>query len=341
METYRDFAETLQSFFSTYLVKERGVSSNTIRAYRDTFVHLLNFIQETKKTAPEKITLSIINRELVIHFLDWLEEKRGNSITTRNQRFAVLKSFSNYLMLYDPVHMAQWKLIHAVKMKKGISETVNYLTIDGIKYILEQIDTKNRQGRRNLTLLSLLYNTGARTQELIDLTPLSIRREKPYMIELFGKNSKKRLVPLEDNMMILLENYMLENNLLLSENNSHPLFYNVWNEKLTNPGITFILKKYASQVKILHPEAIPLKLSPHIFRHSRAMHLLQAGVNLVYIRDLLGHASVQTTEIYAKADSKLKREALEKAYADIGVTTIQAQRSWEKDPKLKTFLKSL
>ena len=85
---------------------------------------------------------------------------------------------------------------------------------------------------------------------------------------------------------------MLENNLLLSENNSHPLFYNVWNEKLTNPGITFILKKYASQVKILHPEAIPLKLSPHIFRHSRAMHLLQAGVNLVYIRDLLGHDGI-------------------------------------------------
>jgi len=340
METYRDFAETLQSFFSTYLVKERGVSGNTIRAYRDTFVHLLNFIQETKKITPDKVSLSIINRELVICFLDWLEEKRSNSITTRNQRFAALKSFSNYLMLYDPAHMAQWKLIHAVKMKKGISETLNYLTIDGIKYILEQIDTKNRQGRRNLTLLSLLYNTGARTQELIDLTPSSIRREKPYMIELFGKSSKKRLVPLEDNMMILLDNYMLENNLLLSENNSHPLFYNVWNEKLTNPGITFILKKYASQVKILHPEAIPLKLSPHIFRHSRAMHLLQAGVNLVYIRDLLGHASVQTTEIYAKADSKLKREALEKAYADVGIT-VQAQRSWEKDPKLKAFLKSL
>ena len=340
MKTYRDFAETLQSFFLTYLVKERSASGNTIRAYRDTFVHLLDFVQETKRITPDKVSLAIINRELTISFLDWLEEKRGNSVTTRNQRFAALKSFSNYLMLYDPIHMAQWKLIHAVKIKKSISETINYLTVDGIKYILEQIGTKNRQGRRNLTLLSLLYNTGARTQELIDLTPSSIRRENPYMIELFGKGSKKRLVPLEDNMMLLLENYMLENNLLLSEKNSCPLFYNVWNEKLTNPGITFILNKYASQARILHPEAIPLKLSPHVFRHSRAMHLLQAGINLVYIRDLLGHAYVQTTEIYAKADSKLKREALEKAYADVGIT-IQAQRSWEKYPKLKTFLKSL
>ncbi len=340
METYRDFAETLQSFFSNYLVKERGVSSNTIRAYRDTFVHLLDFVQKTKKITPDKVSLSIINRELVISFLDWLEEKRSNSVTTRNQRFAALKSFGNYLMLYDPVHMAQWKLIYAVKMKKGINKTLNYLTVDGIKYILEQIGFKNRQERRNLTLLSLLYNTGARVQELIDLTPSSIRREKPYMVELFGKGSKKRLVPLEDNMMVLLGNYMLENNLLLSEKSSHPLFYNVWNEKLTNPGITFILKKYVVQARILHPEAIPLKISPHIFRHSRAMHLLQAGVNLVYIRDLLGHASVQTTEIYSKADSKLRREALEKAYVDVGIT-VQTQRSWEKDPKLKTFLKSL
>lgn len=209
-----------------------------------------------------------------------------------------------------------------------------------MKCLLEQIDTHTPTGRRNLAMLSLLYNTAARVQELINLTPSSIRRSKPYVIELFGKGSKKRLVPLDEDIMRLLETYMEENKLNLSGREHHPLFYNAWDGRLTDPGVTYIIKKYAVMARMLHPELIPERISPHVFRHTRAMHLLQAGVNLVYIRDILGHVSIQTTEVYARADSKLKREALEKAYMDIGITEPKV-KSWEKNPKLKEFLKSL
>ena len=218
---------------------------------------------------------------------------------------------------------------------------MNHLTIEGVKCLIEQVDASEPHGRRNLTLLSLMYNTGARVQEMINLSPGDIRVSKPYTIELFGKGNKKRIVPLDENMMALLLNYIKENGLDQPQYAKHPLFFNSRGARLTNPGITYVVKKYADMARSEHPDLIPEMISPHVLRHSKAMHLLQAGVNLIYIRDLLGHVSVQTTEVYARADSKAKREALEKAYADIGLTTPTAQTSWERDPKLKAFLKSL
>ena len=244
------------------------------------------------------------------------------------------------MMYEDPVHLSHWKSICSVRIKREVRNSVKYLTVDGVKAVFEQIDTNTREGRRNLTLLSLMYNLGARVQEMIDLTPSSIRASKPYVIELFGKGAKKRLVPVDDNMMNLLGNYMKEYGLDRPGMDHHPLFFNSWRAKLSNPGITYILHKYASMARIAHPDMVPSMPTPHTFRHSRAMHLLQAGVNLVYIRDLLGHVSIQTTEIYARADSKLKREAIENAYRDLGITEPDV-KSWEKDPKLKAFLKSL
>lgn len=340
MKIYKDFAEVLQDFFTVYLVKERGASGNTIKSYRDTFVHLIAYFKAHHKLDPEKLDLSLMTKDNILKFLDWLENDKSNSVNTRNQRYAALRSFFNYMMYLDPIHMSQWKSICSIKMKKGQSEALNYLSVAGVKCLLEQIESQTQTGRRNLTMLSLLYNTGARVQELIDLTPSSIRRSRPYIIELLGKGRKKRLVPLEENMMQLLESYMKENRLDIPGREHHPLFYNTWKDKLTNPGIAYIIRKYVTMARVLDPELIPNKISPHVFRHSRAMHLLQAGVNLIYIRDILGHVSVQTTEVYARADSKLKREALEKAYVDLGITEPEI-KSWERNTKLKEFLKGL
>jgi len=340
MESYKDFAEVLQDFFYVYLVKERGASGNTIRSYRDTFVHLIDYLKDVHNVNAEKVSLSIMTKDKILNYLDWLESNKSSSVSTRNQRYAALRSFFNYMMYIDPTHMYQWKSVCSIRIKQTTHETLSYLTIEGMKCLLEQIDTHTPIGRRNLAMLSLLYNTGARVQELINLTPSSIRRSKPYVIELFGKGSKKRLVPLDEDIMRLLEAYMEENKLNLPGREHHPLFYNAWDGKLTDPGITYIIKKYAVMARMLHPEHIPERISPHVFRHTRAMHLLQAGVNIVYIRDILGHVSIQTTEVYARADSKLKREALEKAYTDIGITEPEI-KSWEKSPKLKEFLKSL
>lgn len=340
MKTYKDFADVLQDFFTVYLVKERGASGNTIKSYRDTFVHLIAYFKAHHKMDPENLSLSVMTKDNILKFLDWLQNNKSNSVSTRNQRYAALRSFFNYMMYLDPIHMSQWKSICSIKLKKGQSETLNYLSVAGVKCLLEQIDPQTCSGRRNLTMLALLYNSGARVQELIDLTPSSIRRSKPYIIELFGKGRKKRLVPLEDNIMQLLEAYMKENRLDIPGREHHPLFYNAWQDKLTNPGVAYIIRKYATMARVLQPELIPDKISPHVFRHSRAMHLLQAGVNLLFIRDILGHVSVQTTEVYARADSKLKREALEKAYVAIGITE-PTVKTWERNTKLKEFLKGL
>ena len=205
---------------------------------------------------------------------------------------------------------------------------------------MEQIPTNTKLGRRNLALIALLYDSGARVQELIDLSPASLNLNKPYCITLFGKGSKKRIVPLQEEQVKLLKSYMEENNLDKLANNQRPLFANNRGEKLTNAGVTYILNMYAGNARLLKPELIADKISPHTLRHSKAMHLLQAGVNLVYIRDILGHVSIQTTEIYARADSKQKREALEAAYVGV-IPNLSIEGSWEKDSQLKTWLKNL
>lgn len=213
--------------------------------------------------------------------------------------------------------------------------------MDGIKLLLAQIPTNTREGRRDLAMIALLYDSGARVQELIDLTPLDIHLVKPYYATLFGKGKKKRLVPLQEQQIALLKDYMEEQNLLKPSRNHRSLFTNNRGGKLSNAGITFILMRYVKSAHAVNPDLIPERISPHCLRHSKAMHLLQAGVNLVYIRDILGHVSIQTTEVYARADSKQKREALESAYIDVIPPIEGTIRSWEKDSKLKSWLKSL
>lgn len=165
--------------------------------------------------------------------------------------------------------------------------------------------THTWMGRRHLAILSLMYDTGARVQEIADLTVDCVRIDyEPYTIRLFGKGRKSRIVPLVREQTDILRSYMEENRLNYSSKSASPLFFNSRHEKMTREGISYILATYADMARKISLELIPERLSCHSIRHSRAMHLLQGGVNLVYIRDILGHVSIQTTDIYARADSK-------------------------------------
>jgi site-specific recombinase XerD len=338
-ETYKDMGKELESFFNRYLVAERGVSQHTIRSYRDAFVLLIEYFESVKKIKPERLSLEAFSKDNINGYLDWLEDK-GCSSTTRNIRCAAVKSFVRYLIYTDPAHMSQWQSVVSIKAKRSTKETIKYLTVEGMTKLLESIDLSTSRGRRDHTILSVLYYTGARAQELADLTPSSIRTSEPYLAELFGKGSKKRCVPLDEDIFNLIMAYMREHGLDRPENNKHPLFYNTWGGKLTTAGLTYIIEKHVKPAKIAYPELFTGNISPHSFRHSRAMHLLQSGVSLIIIRDILGHVSIQTTEIYARVDSKLKRDAIAKAYNAVGKVE-PAVTSWEKDPKLKAFLKGL
>ncbi len=335
-----DFARNVESFFTEFLAAETNASKHTIRAYRDTFVLLIDFMKQQYNIPVDKLQLGNLNREVICSFLKWLETERNNSISTQAQRLAAICSFCDYLSRKNPERLATWQSIRSIRIRKKQSKTMNYLTVDGLKLLLDQVPTDSIHGRRNLTLLSLLYETGARVQELIDLTPSNIRFEKPSIIRLHGKGDKIRIVPLREEIVKLLTVYMAEHRLDLPSRCNSPLFFNSRYEKLTNSGIAYIINTYSDMARKKDSSGIPNKISPHCFRHSRAMHLLQAGVNLVYIRDLLGHSSIQTTEIYARADSLQKRIALEKATESVmGIEVKEA--SWEIDKGLKAFLKGL
>lgn len=278
-----------------------------------------------------------MDETLIAGFLSWLEQDRNNSISTRNQRLACIHGFCRYLQIEDPVGLSAYQKILSIPVKKAPKPVVNHLTSDVLKLILAQPDLSKASGRRDLTMLSVLYDTGARVQELVDLKVRDVRMDPPPILTLTGKGCKTRQVPIMSNMESLLRQYMTENDLLQNGMQDRPLFVNRQRAKLTPEGITFILNKYASRARAVS-SIIPDKVTPHVFRHTKAMHLLQAGVSLIYIRDLLGHVDIATTDIYARTDTELKRKALEKAYPN----TIAADLpQWNRDEDLLAWLNSL
>lgn len=333
-----DFAYFLTSYLAKYLPGEVGASSNTIHSYRDTFSLLIKYCVSEKNIPAEKLTLNQVDRKLIEDFLNCLETRRKCSVSTRNQRLAAIHAFFKYLQLEQPHALYQYQQILAIPMKKARKKSINYLTLDAIKHLLNMPDRNTKGGRRDLVLVSLLYDSGARVQEIADIHVADVRLHPPATVKLTGKGKKTRIVPLMEPMAKLLEQYLKDNNLHLPQCNEYPLFHNGTGNKLTRSGITYILKKYFCEAKEAYPDCFPDAISPHVLRHSKAMHLLQSGVNLIYIRDLLGHVNVQTTEIYAKADSSMKRKALEEAYADV---VSDEMPEWQKNPDLLEWLQSL
>jgi site-specific recombinase XerD len=331
-----DFSKALTDFLSRFLPAEKGLSKHTISSYKDTFVLLLTFLQQERGIRAEVINLGLITRDLIVDFLTWIQTERNCCVGTRNVRLAAIHSFFRYLQYSYPENMFEWQRILSIPIKKKDKESISYLTVSGMKLLLEQPDIKTARGRRDLALLSLMYDCGARVQEIIDLNPSMVRVDNPCTVKLIGKGSKARIVPLLDNQVRLLKAYMDENKLFEPYANMYPLFSNSRKEKLTRSGVNFILKKHAKSARGKDAILIPENLSCHSLRHSKAMHLLQAGVNLVYIRDILGHSSIQITEHYAKVDSRQKREAIEKAYTDITPST---DPQWIENENLLDWLK--
>lgn len=329
-----DFAKYLTEFLSVYLPKQKNVSKNTIYSYRDTFKLLINYCQTIKAVQVERITLALLSNKLLSEFLEWLETERKCSISTRNQRLAALHSFFKYIQAEEPSGIFHFQKIMAIPIKKTQKTIVEYLTPGAIKLLLEQADKHTPNGRRDLTLISVLYDSGARVQELIDTKVDDINLQDPAVIILTGKGNKTRRVPLMKNTALLLQNYLQENKLDHPSRNKNPLFINNQHRKLTKEGIAYILAKYVALARQTST-IVPPKIKPHMLRHSKAMHLLQAGVNLIYIRDFLGHVDLKTTEIYARADIEMKRKAIENLYPDLIDSDLP---DWSKDQALLSWL---
>lgn len=223
-------------------------------------------------------------------------------------------------------------------MKKTAKPTMNVLSPENIKLLLSQPDITTRKGRRDHAMLVLLYDTAARVQEIIDVAVRDIRLEPPATIVLHGKGRKSRLVPISGKTASIVERYLKERGCFGGTGVlDFPVFTNNRKGKLSRAGVAHILKKYVQSMGLDHGHHAPHSVSPHSLRHSKAVHLLRSGVPLIYIRDILGHASVTTTEIYAKVDAEETRKALEEAYE----VPSQEVPDWEKDQPLLSWLSEL
>ena len=319
----KDFAYYLSKYLKDYLVLERNMSKNTIRSYKKTFEMLIDYLVNKKNFKIIQINFETITRDLIIEFLNYLEAEKKNTIRTRNQRLACIKSFYQYCLLEEIENIKNIKEILSIKSKKYTKKVIEYLTEEELKELLESINTTTKIGRRDLVLLSLLYDTAARASEIINLKLDNIHLEEKYVI-LDGKGSKQRVVPLMENTIKLLKQYLKENNL------NNYVFENKNNKLLNKNILAEILLKYTKKLN--------KNITPHTFRHTRAIHLLSAGIPLIMIRDLLGHKSVMTTEEYAKVLEEDKFKAIEYASHENSNTLLD---DWNNDQDLLNQLLSL
>lgn len=335
-----DMAMLLKEFFETYLPKERGVSRHTVRSYSNTFQSLYMFFRDNKGIRANKLSINDLSRQSIKDYLNWLEAEKSNKVSTRNSRLASIKAFCHYAQYKDVKNLARWQEILSIRFKKADMPYISFLTQEGMKTLLAEVPTDTIQGRRHLAILAFMYDTGARANELISFSAHNLNLTKPYHVVLSGKGRKKRIVPIHEKLVLILKAYMKDANVEPDNVSTQPLFVNAHGRRLTSAGLTHIITMYANKVREEHPELIPERLSPHSFRHSKATHLLQAGMNIIYVRDILGHSSVKTTEVYVRMDSEQKRKALEAAAADI-VPQSQASEMWNDDEKLLDWLKGL
>jgi site-specific recombinase XerD len=329
------FSKLLTTFLSEYLPLSRNLSKNAISSYCDTFRLLLIYYRDSLKIPPEHLQLKQFTDNSVSGFLSWLESDRDCSISTRNQRLAAIHAFAKYCQCEMPQYLEQFQRIIQIHFKKTDKPVVAYLSPEVTRLLLEQPDKSTKSGRRDLTLLALMYDTGARVQEIADLTVRDVHLCDSSYVMLTGKGRKSRNVPLLKNTADLLGSYLLDNKLKTPDKFDYPLFTNHKLDKLSRSGIAFIVKKYADAVREISSD-IPDKVTPHMLRHTKAMHLAEANVNPIYIRDILGHANVSTVSIYVNSGMKMKRDALAKTE----IIQKEALPAWATDSSTIEWLKN-
>jgi site-specific recombinase XerD len=251
-----------------------------------------------------------------------------------------IHSFIRFVQKQFPDNVFEFQKILNIPDKKCVKTVVPFLTGEEMKILLSMPDPITRKGLRDMVLMSVLYDSAARVQEIIDLKVKDLRLDKLAVITLHGKGQKTRYVPITGKSKNLLESHLRYS----SSNNGvsrgeQYVFLNQRKQQLTRWGISYIINKYVSLANLCDGFNVRFSITPHVFRHSKSVHLLQSGVNLIYIRDFLGHSDCSTTQIYAKADTETRRKALEAAYVDILPTT--ELPDWSDDKNLMDFLISL
>jgi integrase/recombinase XerD len=326
----------VESFFREYLERMRGVSPHTVRAYRDALRLLFTFIADQNQRDVASLRLSDLNVDAVGAFLAHLESQRGNKAASRNYRLAAIRTFFKHLIRNDLSHADQYQRVLALESKKTHPPLAQYLEPEDMRAILAQPDCRTPQGLRDHALLTFLYNTGARVSELlaVRLEDLSLRH--PKQVILHGKGKKTRICPLWAGTVSALQRLPT----VREGQRGDFIFRNRRGEPLTRNGVAYLLRKYTVLAARKLPSLRRRRVTPHVARHSAAVAMLQAGVDVTGIRDILGHASIATTSRYITTNLQMKRDALEAFWKRAGLSPKRAT-PWKPTSDLLAFLSSL
>ena len=301
------FPTLLQRFFVEYLRQHRSVSPSTVAAYRDTFRLLLAFAERTTGRAPTRITLGDLDAELILRFLDHLERERGNSVRSRNARLAAIRSFLKYAAHQDLTALATIERSLSIPQKRCDKAVLGFLSRPEMEAIIAAPDRRSWVGQRDRAMFTMLYNTGARVSEIIDLRIGNVVLDIAPVAHLQGKGRKRRSTPLWKPTAAVIRAWTRQ---LTGAGETDYLFPSSSGKRLSRSAVTQRLALAVEHATHIHPGLADRAISPHTIRHTTAMHLLQAGVDITMIALWLGHESPSTTHIYLEADLAMKEEAL-------------------------------
>ena len=304
----KSFARILQDFFLKRLINQKNVSPQTVSAYRDTFRLLLNFLHAETNKDPSNLSLEDLDVTMILKFLDYLETKRNNSITTRNARLAAIRSLLRYASYLEPASTEIIQKVLAIPLKRSNRPQVGFFSKEEIEAIINAPDLSTWTGNRDHIMFMTFYNTGARVSEITALRITDVCMDKNAYVKIQGKGRKERVIPLWKRTRSLLKNWLH----FLNGNPNGLLFPNARGEALTRYGVKYRLRLAKDIAANKCPSLKDKQISPHILRHSTAMHLLQSGVDINVIALWLGHENPSTTHIYLEADLAMKERILKK-----------------------------
>lgn len=328
-----DLAYYLTKFFEEFTTNVKGLSKNTIASYKDTFLLFITYLTDVKKICINSLSIKFITKSIVEEFLEYLEFERKNSISTRNQRLSAIQSFFDYLRYKDISYVNQTNEICTIPFKKAPAKNISYFTKDEIKILLNTPNQKIKCEYKEFVMLSFMYETGCRAEEVVALSLKQIRFNNPTTITVTGKGNKTRVIPITNAFSKTLEEYI---KVFDVKKQDAKLFLSSHLKPYTTKGLEYILKKHVAKAKELKPDFFKGNYHNHCMRHTRAMHLLEAGVDLIYIRDFLGHSSITTTEIYAKTNPVIKEKEI---LAHSELVNVKSKYSEEEKEKLITMLR--
>ena len=334
-----DFARSVTRFLTNYLPGERNLSPQTIKSYSFALKMYIEFLNSSAGIKPEHIELKDVTAETITKFLASMGQPDSISPKTQNQRLSALKTFVRYAILEYPAFILNGQRILSIPSKRSAEHEITFLEKDAMKTLLATPYQGSDRGRRDLAMMALLYDSGARIQELIDIRVKNVRLQKPETVTLHGKGRKTRTVPIMEETAKIIESYMRDRRFLeQTACGDLYLFNSVNRAQFTRPGIAKIIKRHFTTARTDNPSvSFPKDIHPHALRASKAIHLLESGVDIIAIRDFLGHVSVSTTQVYLRVNSQAKRDAILQAYPSL----VESLPEWRENYDLMALLKEM